>query len=180
VPNRDPLGYYTALNVSPDASAAEIRLSYEMLKQAYHGGRKQLDISRIRAAYKTLSSPGGRKAYETGRAIGQEDRKNAIEELRTFVASHRLPIAVALLALGIVGLLTLVGPDLRASFVSYDAGDELYWVDHQRPLGTIESFEEHHKFPTGVTSPAYRIKPSEGGEPAWYPARDLERHARRR
>jgi curved DNA-binding protein CbpA len=182
VPNRDPQGFYSALNVSPEASAAEIRLAYVMLKQEYHGGRKQLDISRIRLAYQTLSHPGGRRAYDAGRPIGKLDDKKpiTIEELKRLIATHSLPIAVGLLALGIVGLLALVGPELRASFVSYEAGDELYWVDHHRPLGTIESFEENHKFPTGATAPAYRIKPSEGGEPAWYPARDLERHARRR
>jgi curved DNA-binding protein CbpA len=166
------------LNVSPDASGVEIRLSYELLKKSYHSERKQLDISRIRAAYQTLSHPGGRKAYDTGRAA--DNSKPSLDDVKRVLATHRLPIAIGLIALGIVVLLSLVGPELRANFVDFDAGDELYWVDHHRPLGTIETFEAHHKFPTGAVAPAYRVKPAEGGEPAWYPARDLERHARRR
>ena len=177
--DRDPLGYYAVLSVSPDASAPEIRLAYEMLKQSYRSERRHLDIAKIRAAYQTLSHAAGRRAYDTGRPIG-ESKSTSIADLQRVLATHRLPIAVGLLVLGIVVLLSLVGPDLRASFVAYDAGDELYWVDHQRPLGTIEAFEEHHQFPTGTTAPAYRVKPSMGGEPEWYPARDLERHARRR
>ena len=177
--DRDPLGYYAVLNVSPDASSVEIRLAYEILKQSYHSERKQLEISKIRSAYQTLSHPGGRKAYDSGHKSGANG-KSAVAELKRVVVTHRVPIAIGLLALGIVVLFTLVGPELRASFVDFDAGDELYWVDHNRPLGTVEAFEAQHKFPTGAVVPAYRVNPSEGGEPAWYPAHDLERHARRR
>jgi curved DNA-binding protein CbpA len=173
---KDPQGYYAALNIGPDASAAEIRLAYEFLKQSYHTERKHLDIGKIRAAYKVLSDPKERRSYDAGDA----NRRAAKGELLRQLKAHALPIAIALLAVSAAVLLYLVGPDVRAQFVGFDSGDELYWADGSRDLGTVEAFVQQHTFPSGAVAPAYLVRPAGGGEPIWYPARDLKRYARQR
>ena len=173
---RDPLGYYAALNISPEASAAEIRLAYEFLKQSYHTERKQLDISKIRAAFHTLGDARERKAYDAGKT-GQ---RAASSGQRPQVKVTPLQVSLGLLAVALVVLLFLVGPELRAVVVGYDVGDVLYWTDSQRDLGTIEAYVQAHSFPGGTVAPAYRVRPADGGAPVWYPARDLKRHARQR
>ena len=173
---RDPLGYYAALNVSHEASASEIRLAYEFLKQSYHTERKHLDISKIRAAYQTLSDPRERKAYDSGKTS-----YTALKAARRQrVKISLLQVSLSLLAVSAVVLLVLVGPEVRALVVGFESGDVLYWADSERDVGTVEAFVEAHTFPTGAVAPAYRIRPADGGEPVWYPARDIKRHARER
>lgn len=174
---RDPEGYYAALNVSPEAGAAEIRLAYEFIKQSYHTQRKRCDISKIRAAYKVLGDPKERKNYDAGVAARG---RPAWDELLRQLKAYSVPIAMILLAVGVAVLLYLVGPEVRAQLRGFDAGDQLYWVETHRDLGTVEAYVEDHTFPTGSVAPAYRVRPSNGGEPVWYPAHDLKRHARTR
>ena len=65
--NRDPKGYYAALNISPGASQQEIRLAYTFLKQAYKTRRKRRD-PKVRQAYETLGDREQRKRYDEGRS----------------------------------------------------------------------------------------------------------------
>lgn len=176
VRGRDHLSYYAALKIRPEAGAAEIRLAYEFLKQSYRDGRKQLDITTIRAAYKTLGDPKQRKAYDAGQAAREPGLGQLVKALR----AYSLPIMAVTLAVSFVVLLFLVGPEVRARFVGFDSGDELYWAATTRDLGTVDAYAEAHTFTTGTVAPAYRVRPADGGEPVWYPARDLKRHARQR
>jgi hypothetical protein len=85
-------------------------------------------------------------------------------------------VLVALLVISSAVLLLTVGPDLRAQFVSFEAGDELVWSKTGRPLGTVLTVEHQHVFPNGSASKAYQIRPADGEGPVWYPARDVERY----
>ena len=66
---RDPLGYYQALGVTPDASAADIVRGYREQARRWHpdtnptGGSHERMV-RINRAYEILSDPAGRAAYD--------------------------------------------------------------------------------------------------------------------
>jgi curved DNA-binding protein CbpA len=173
VRKRDPMGYYAALNISPDATAAEIRLSYTFIKQSYHEERRHVDVARIRAAYEILSDPSARREYDNDRAT----RGGA----PAWMSSMSLrQILVPILAVTGLLLLVIVGPTLRAQFRSFESGDEIYWVENGESLGKVLSFERDHRFPSGAEAPAFEILPASGEDPLWYPARDLKRYGRTR
>lgn len=170
----DPSGYYAALKISPDAGAAEIRLAYEFLKKSYHEERKQLDIGKIREAYKTLGDPKSRKEYDLS-----ANRKGSM-------ATRRMPqvdgfkVLVGALVVGLVVLAFIVGPDLKAHFTHYESGDQLVWSVTGKPLGTVVSYVAAHTFPSGVSAAAYKIEPADGTPPKWFPAGDLKRHCKKK
>jgi curved DNA-binding protein CbpA len=181
VSKADPLGYYRALNISPGASPAEIRLAYTFLKRAYREGRKHLQIGKIRAAYETLSNPHVRKRYDAGESVESRRRVQRGPDVAAMLA--RVNVAktgLVLLLVGAVVLLVLVGPGIRAQFVSFELGDRVYWSESGENLGEVVAFEAQHRFATGAVAPAYRVRSEESGKPTWYPARDLERHCRAR
>jgi hypothetical protein len=173
VGKNDPKGYYAALNLGPDATASEIRLAYNFMKQSYHEERRQMDIGKVRAAYEVLSDPRARRSYDDGSSQG----RNGAAWLKKI--SFR-KVLVPVLAVGLAALLVMLGPSLRAQFRSFDPGDEIYWSENDEPLGTVLQFEREHRFPTGATVPAFEILPASGEDPVWYPARDLKRYARTR
>ena len=170
---RDPEGYYAALNISPDATAAEIRLSYSFIKQSYHEERRQVDIGKIRAAYQVLSDPKARRKYDRGVAAagGAPKWMKSISLRQVFI-----PVLIV----SALVLLALLGPDLRAQFRSFQPGAEIYWAENKEPLGKVLSFEREHRFQTGSVAPAFEILPASGGAPVWYPARDIKRYGRAR
>jgi len=167
------MGYYAALNISPDATAVEIRLSYTFIKQSYHEDRRQVDIGKIRAAYEVLSDPGSRKKYDNGVAA----KGGAPAWTRSI--SLRQVLVPILVVTGVL-LLVIVAPSLRTQFRNYEPGDEIYWAENGEPLGQVLSFDRNHRFASGVVAPAFEILPSSGEDPVWYPARDLKRYGRER
>lgn len=171
--NHDPKGYYAALGISPGATASEIRLSYNFIKQSYHEERRHVDIAKIQAAYEVLSDPNARRKYDRGVAAagGVPKWMKSISVRQVFVP--------ALIVSALV-LLALLGPDLRAQFRSFEPGEEIYWAENEEPLGKVLSFEREHRFSTGSVAPAFEILPASGGEPVWYPARDIKRYGRAR
>ena len=173
MPKRDPLGYYTALHVSPHATSAEIRLSYTFIKRSYQRKRRDLDVAKIRAAYETLSDPLTREMYDNGEIarVGAPSRLGSIP-LR--------PVLLPLLIVAVLVLVGMVGPGFLAQLRDFEPGDEIYWSTNDETLGKVLSFEREHQFPSGSVSPAFEILPASGEAPVWYPARDLKRYARTR
>jgi curved DNA-binding protein CbpA len=165
VRNRDPLGHYQALNVSPDAGSEEIVLAYRLLKQAYHERRDRLDIGRIQKAYQTLMDAERRARYDE---MGRQRRGS----LRAGVGTPGM--LVCLVAILAVSLGVTLGPSLRYALVSFDPGDELYWNDGEGFLGTVQRYEPQHRFENGSAASAYLLE-TPTGDQVWYPARDLAR-----
>jgi curved DNA-binding protein CbpA len=71
--------YYAILEVSPDATAAEIRRSYRRLARLHHPDLNQqaldIHIKRLNKAYEVLRDPLKRAAYDQQRA--EEKRRAA-------------------------------------------------------------------------------------------------------
>jgi curved DNA-binding protein CbpA len=171
VRNRDPLGYYAALNISPDATAAEIHISYKFIRQSCRVERRHLDIGKIRAAYETLSNPTTRQDYDNTKTAGF----GALAWNRSITPRK---VLVPVLVVSAVLLLIIVAPGLRTQFRSFEPGDELYWTENSEALGKVLSFDRDHRFPSGAVVPAFEVLPASGEAPVWYPARDLKRYAR--
>ena len=172
--NRDPRGYYRALNVSADASPEEIVLAYRFLKQSYRERRGKLDIPRIQAAYDTLSDRERRARY---------DRRDAGGRRRQPARAGRVGSPAILAGLLVVLVLVLawtLGPSLRVAMTSFEPGDELILRSSGTVLGTVEAYEPRHRFFNGAEAPAYLIRESPGAEAEWYPAGDLARLTRAR
>lgn len=170
---RDPKGYYAALGISPEATASEIRLSYKFIKQSYKEEGRQVNIRQVQAAYEVLSDPKARRAYDRGDAGGGGNF--------AWVKSISLrQVLVPILIISAMVLLVLVGPSLRAQLRSFDPGDQVVWAENEEPVGKVLSFEREHRFSSGTVAPAFEILPASGGEPIWYPARDLKRYGRTR
>ncbi|MFQ5669504.1 MAG: DnaJ domain-containing protein [Acidobacteriota bacterium] len=167
--SRDPRGYYAVLNVSPDASAEEIRLSYLFLKQSYQKGRRPVPIGKVQAAYETLSDIQRRAQY------GARPRR-AAPTIRTGFGSLRLLAVLAGVFLMVV--LVVAGPRLKASLTHFTPGETLIWSESRRVLGTVTEYQADYSFSNGSRAPAYRIRPRGEGESLWYPARDLVRLCR--
>jgi len=165
------MGYYAALNVSPEATAGEIRLSYTFIKQSYHEERRQLDIGKIRAAYEILSDPKARRKYDSGKAAN-------VGVMALFSSISPQQVLLPLLIISGLVLLVILGPGLRAQFRSFEPGDEIYWSENGETLGRVLSFDREHQFSSGSVAPAFEILPDSGEEPVWYPARDLKRYGR--
>jgi len=174
VRKRDPLGYYAALKVSPEASAVEINLSYKFLKDSYRENRKAIDIGTVQAAFKTLSDPSERRKYDNGGKV----RPSAAAVRRRQQVNLMSILLVALVVSSGV-LLFFIGPDIKAHLTSFSPGDQLYWRENGKPLGAVVTFEDHHSFPSGVVAPAYQIRTDSDGDLKWYPARDLKRHCKK-
>ncbi|HXV78058.1 MAG TPA: DnaJ domain-containing protein [Candidatus Polarisedimenticolaceae bacterium] len=181
MPQHDRLGYYRILNIGPDAGAAEIRLAYELLKTAYREGRRNLEIGKIREAYAVLGDPSARRAYDRADGRSGGGGENLLDAIRQTAARVKIvPVGLGLVAVGVIVLLGLIGPDLRAQFVSFEPGDALVWSATGEALGSVVAFDQGHTFSSGAVGRAYRIEPAAGGGPVWYPARDLERYCRTR
>jgi hypothetical protein len=75
---RDPLGYYTVLGVSPDATDAEIRRAHRREARRWHpdwnGGPEAHErMASINEAFATLGDPRHREAYDRGAAAGRHE-----------------------------------------------------------------------------------------------------------
>jgi len=64
--NRDPLGHYALLAVSPDASMHEIRQAYERAVAVAHANRMPFIAELANTAYKTVSNEASRRSYDPG------------------------------------------------------------------------------------------------------------------
>ena len=160
----DPQGHYTALNVSPGASRQEIRLAYELLKQARKRGNRGLDVGKIEAAYEVLGDLQRRRQY---------DESNARSRKRGPSRLHSVPLLLGLAVIFLGILWIAFAPRIRAHLVSFDVGDDLYWRSTHKALGEVVEVDVHHEFPEGAPLPAYRVQPASGTEPMWLSARDL-------
>ena len=169
--NRDPKGHYAALSISPGASQQEIRLAYKFLKRAYLEGQRSLNLSKIQEAYEILSQPEQRRVYDHGKTAqrGGPGGKSRL---------HSVPLLLTMLLvfLGVIGF--IFGSAIRANFVTFDAGDDLYWNNTKKPLGVVLEHDPDHRFPDGRQTRAYRIQLGSGEEPVWLPALDLNRNCR--
>jgi len=163
--NPDPNGHYAALNISPTATQQEIRLAYELLKQAYKGRGKKLD-AKIGAAYEVIGDPLRRKEYVKECPRGTS-RLNSV------------PLLVVLLVclLGVAAF--MFAPSVIANFITFETGDALYWKSTMKPLGVVLEYDASHRFEGDTRGPAYLIEAT-AGPPMWYPAGDLNRHCTRR
>ncbi len=166
---RDPEGYYAALNVSHKASRQEIRLAYELLKQAFKKGQRNLRIGKIQAAYETLSDPRQRRQYDGG-GSSSTNRRGGKSRL------HSAPLVLTLTVVFLGALAFVIAPHFRTDLVNFDVGDNLYWQSTDKALGVVLEFDDDHVFPVRAPVPAYLVQPATGKEPIWFPARDLSRH----
>jgi len=175
--DRDPEGYYAALNVSPEASAEEIRLSYEFLKRAHLAGQRVNDIPKVLAAYEVLSQPAKRQEYDTGRSASSAPIPRMLEQARPLLGSTvTLAITTVVLA-AIVGL--FFAPAWVADLRSFSPGDDLVWKENGAPIGRVVAYDRKHEFPNGIRAAGYRIQ-TDASEPVWMPARDLQRYGTQR
>ena len=72
--------YYSLLSVSPDASAAEVKQAYHQALLRHHPDKRHgphasaagdVNVALIQQAYRVLSSPASRAAYDASRAEAQ-------------------------------------------------------------------------------------------------------------
>lgn len=173
---RDPQGYYQALNVSASASDEEILLSYRLLKQSFRQHCGKLNIGLIQEAFETLSDQEKRSEYDL------LSRPAAASIRATGVVDPRFSAPVLLIGLIVVFMIVLAvvkGADIRASFVTFHQGDQLYFTEDNSSLGTVVAYEGSHRFQNGAQAPAYQLREA-GGHEEWYPARDLARISKAR
>lgn len=168
----DPKGYYAALNVSPKACGQEIRLAYELLKQARKRGKRNLDMGKIEAAHEVLGDAQRRRQYDDGHRPSR--KRHGPSRL------HSVPLLLALALMFLGALWIAFAPQVRGRLVSFDVGDDLYWRSTQKALGQVVDVEEQHEFPEGAALPAYHVQPASGAQPMWFPARDLNANCRAR
>jgi len=174
VNKRDPQGYYDALNVSVDASPEEIVLSFRFLKEAFRERRAKLNIGLIQQAYEVLSDREKRRAYDANSLPVAASPERG----RRGPSRFNSPVLLAgLLAVLVVVLALVKGPDLRASLVSFAQGDQLYLLENGSAFGTVVGYQTEHRFHNGARAPAYLLRQADGTE-TWYPARDLARISR--
>ena len=159
--DRDPEGYYAALNVNPGASPEEIHLAYVYIKGAHAKGARGADVGKVRAAYDVLGNRRRRKEYDADPSA--TSRLNSVPLLLVLI------VALA----GVLGY--VLAPVLMAPYVSFDVGDELYWTKTTRPLGVVVEYADEREFPDGAQQAAYRIQ-SRAGLDQWFPAKDLNRN----
>lgn len=183
--NKDPLGYYASLNISPGASREEVRLAYRFLKNSYLETRsRKIDIAKARAAFDTLNDAGRKAAYDRGdlaTAQAGDDREPVVD--RSWRANWKQYVTILTLVLVVVlaGLVyTFYGAAIRGAFNHFEPGDTLYRKGETAPLGTVSTYEPDHVFPNGASGDAYLVHPAPQGEPRWYPAGDLDRHYEKR
>ena len=169
---KDTRGYYRALNVSADASAEEIRLAYEIIRQNYRDRRTGVSIGLVTAAYDTLSDPARRRDYDTARSSSSKAAAR--------VRGLGKPAVIGLLSLTLVGVLLIThATDLRQAMVSFSPGHVLYRREGGSLVGTVVRREHEHRFVNGAVANAYLVALPSGAGQEWYPARDLERLCRR-
>lgn len=172
--NRDPNGLYAALNVSPGASQQEIRLAYTFLRQAYKDGRRSLDIGKIRLAHQTLGNPVERRRYDAGKPsrFARFARPDGTTHLNS------VPLLIAMIAILVCVTAYTAGPFVQARFVTFDTGEDLYWKETGRPLGTVLEFAASRELSDGRRAPAYLIDMGTEADPIWFPALDLARNCK--
>ncbi len=174
--DQDPERYYAALNVSPDASAEEIRLSYEFIKRGHLAGGKVNDIPLVFAAYDVLSDPDKRKAYDNGGAeSGPGSVGQALAKVKPLLGSTVTLAVTSVVFVAIIGL--LFAPGWVSTLRSFRPGDDLVWKTNGAPIGRVLAFEPRHEFPGGIRAGGYRIA-KDSGEPVWMPAGDLQRYGK--
>jgi hypothetical protein len=161
VRNRDPRGYYAALNVVPGANQQEIRLAYEFLKVAHKKKPKGVDMDKVQTAYDV--DEGRPSGFSLLKRLDGTSRLNSVPLLLVLVSVF----------FGVFGV--LFGPLLMAPFIRFDVGDDLYWKTTRAPVGVVLEYVEDHEFPDGAQQAAYRIQPT-SGEEQLLPALDLNRH----
>lgn len=158
--NRKPLdlkGHYRILKVSPGASPDEIRLSYAMVRQNASGGL----LKRVEEAFETLKDAERRAAYDREGLEGSKILKNPAT----------LGGAIALLVLI---LAVIYGPAVARGMKSFRQGQTLVETRTGRDFGVVVAHEEAHRFPPGVTAPAYLVRMAGTNEERWFPAYDLQ------
>lgn len=167
----DREGHYAALNVSPEATQSEIRLAYEMSKQA-HKAKGRRPPPAVRAAYEVLSDAEARERYDAGPKplFGFLKRPDGTSRLNS------VPVLIGSVIVLIVTLGFMAGPEIRMHFTQYEVGDELYWKRNSKPFGVIEAYEEQHPFADGTRMAAYRVRSAKDEESSWHPAKDLHRY----
>jgi curved DNA-binding protein CbpA len=173
VQHRDPEGHYASLNVSPDASREEILLSYRLLKQAYRERGGKMNSGAIQAAYEVLGDAESKAGY---------DRMNrpvapAVTSRTGGVKFNTTGLLMSLVAVLLVVVAVVHGPEMRYSMSSFRPGDRLYQQVDGQFLGTVTAYEAKHMFYNGIRSKAYLLRGNDPGEEMWYPAGDLARIA---
>jgi len=175
VSQSDPRGYYAALNISPTADTSEIKLAYHFLRASHRDGQKIRNVGEIEKAWETLGDLKKRAEYD-----GTAARRSGL--LTDAKGKSRLNSGVLLAAVSlsfVVVIAIIFGDQLKAPFVSYEAGDQIQWKATKRPLGVVVSFEEEHPFPEGATQAAYKLRSKSGSE-LWIPAADLHLNGERK
>lgn len=86
--NRDPLGYYALLAVSPDTTMHEIRLAYERAVAVAHANRMPFIAELANTAYTSLSNEATRRSYDSGYHLTY-DSSQAIGHQRTTPQSNK-------------------------------------------------------------------------------------------
>jgi len=173
VRHRDPHGHYAILNVSPDASSEEILLSYRFLKLAFRERREKLNIGAIQEAYEILSDAERKAAYD----CSSRPAAAAGPLIQGSPRFSSMALLVSLVALLMVVLAVVHGPEMLHSMTTFQPGDRLYLQEAGTFLGTVTAYEAQHAFHNGARARSYLLRRSDDGQGDWYPAGDLARIA---
>jgi len=159
---RDPKAYYEVLNLQPGASPSEVKLAYTFLKNACVRDPR-LEKDRIEEAYDFLQDPTQKDDYDIAVVLATSPRNR----------STNLGVIVVVALLLFAGF---VFPGfLRPGPEPFMTGQELVSNARKTPLGEVIREEEGHRFPNGLTGPAYLVRGEDGTE-RWYPKSDIEAH----
>ena len=86
-------------------------------------------------------------------------------------------LLIALVAVLVLVLAVVHGPELRYSLTTFQPGDKLYLEEDGTFLGTVNAYETQHAFHNGARSRAYLLRGNRPGDEMWYTAGDLARIA---
>ncbi len=164
---QDSLEYYAILRLAPGAGLEKVQEAYEVMEAKW---RQHRDVPRFRIqeAYRCLSDPDAKAAYDAQRGPTAGP------------PSKTRPLALG----GVMLFLLVVAGFIFPGFLlggpePFRAGDVLVHVNGRDVLGTVRRLESSHHYPNAMIGEAYLIE-SPTGERRWYPAGDLERYYLRR
>lgn len=173
--HRDSQGFYRTLGVPIDASREEIQRAYERLEEMPPGLRS-CTMGQLSRAYSVLMDEACRRSYDQ---IEMAPRQTIVRRKRrkSLLADPRVLVACIVL---LVGILTFVWYPLYGGRLrSFSPGDRL--VDLQgASFGVLVEIDETHRFPGGITAPAYLVEMSSSKELRWFPADDIKISCRKK
>jgi len=168
------MDHYQILRLSRTASRTEIDNAFHrLMKEADYDST--LNASAIQNAYKVLSDPQRKAAYDnrekekTVRLQAAEKVKAKTQKAEEIGLKTLIKIFVVLFAVVIAFSIYRFGYLLK----TFSQGDVLYFNESNRRVGTIIAIENSHVFAPGVVRDAYLIQ-VDGDRRIWWTQKDAK------